>query len=201
MCALIAPSARSKSPSNAAQRLTSPFCQMPICARRSLASRRANAASQCADEIVVQRGEACFAPDLVAIETVRHRPTRVDAPHGAIACDRLLDEAAVAEGGIGGQRGLHAFQEDVIIGRAAGTAADDGRALDHIGMQRRPVIGLHAAHRPAIDQGKLRDAEPLGEQPVLDRDGIVIGHDRERRGVFDGEDDRPLPNRFGMTMK
>ena len=98
------------------------------------------------------------------------------SPAVGFATKRLSFERRVR-----GQRSLHALEEYVIVRRASRAAADDGGPLHHVGITGRPVIGLHAAHRPAVNQRDLLDSKLLDQQTALHRDRVVIADVRERR--------------------
>ena len=68
----------------------------------------------------------------------------------------------------------------MVIRRASRTPAHDGSAFHHVGMAGRPMVGLHAAHRPAVDQRDLRNSELLDQQAALNRDRVVIADGRKR---------------------
>ena len=145
-------------------------------------------------------GKAQPAPHLAAIEGLAERPAGIDAAHGAQAGLGLGGVLLPSQAGIGLRCRAHAFEEDEIQWRRPGRPAIDHDAFDSIAEQGCPVVGLLGAHRPAIDQFDAVDAEQLSHHAALLHD-VVVGRDRGKSGVFDGDDDRPLVNMFGMTMK
>ena len=56
----------------------------------------------------------------------------------------------------------------------------------HLGMAHRPLVGLPRAHRPPGDQRDRRDAEFLGDQPVLRFDLVIERDRRKARAVIGG---------------
>ncbi len=99
-------------------------------------------------------------------------------------------------------RRAHALEEHEVVRRGPGRAAIDDDALDRLAEQRGPVIGLLGAHRPAIDHLHAFDAEqlrPAGGRCCMTLSEVVTSGCSA--GVFDGEEDRPLVNMLGMTMK
>jgi hypothetical protein len=97
--------------------------------------------------------------------------------------------------GGGLERRQQGGEEDLVVGGSTAAAGDDDRALDRLGKQCRPVIGLLRPHRETVDAGDPVDAEVLGEQVPLRADVVERG-DETRIGL----DDRPLPNISGVTM-
>ena len=65
--------------------------------------------------------------------------------------------------------------------RRSRATADDCDPLYHFRIKSRPVIGLLAAHRPAIDQGDPLDAEVLAQQTALHPH--IVGHCHARKAA------------------
>ena len=160
-------------------------------------------------EVVLQRGEARLAPRLVTVEFLAHAPAGIDAAHGAQAGFGLGAEVGAGPMRIGGQGGLDAFQEDLVVRRGAGGPADGEDTLDLVREHGAPMHGLLRAHGPAIDHGDPVDAEflrhqtPLGQDIVIERElGVtrlavgrfdIAGRGREAAAEHIGNDDeKPL---------
>src|SRR5205814_8800420 len=131
-----------------------------------------------ADQKILERGEADATPYLLAVEGLTQPPAGIDPAHRLKATDRLGCEPAILPRGVGGQGRFDAFQTHIIVRRSLGRTADRGDAFDAVGEQRAPMEGLLRAHREAVDELDLLDAEYLGEQALLHPD--IVGH-REMR--------------------
>lgn len=76
----------------------------------------------------------------------------------------------------GGQEGaLHALEEDLIVQRGFGGAAEGDTNVHEEGVLRGPLVGLAGAHRPAEDGAGVGDAQVLGHELVLGADVVVEG--------------------------
>ena len=117
------------------------------------------------------------AVQLRPVEVLAERPARVHVPERPAGRRRLAGEAAAP--GVLRRRLEQAQQpgqEHPVVHAGAGGPADDDRALDLLGEQRRPVVGLDAAHGEAVDGGDPLDAEDLPQQAGL-RPHVVAGRD------------------------
>ena len=154
---------------------------------------------------VFQRGEADLLENQLAVERLRHRPAGIDPAHGAQAADRVGREMIALPSRIAGQGGADTFEEDLVMNRGLGRAANGADPLDPVGVDGTPVQCLLRPHRPAVDERQGLDAEDLAEQPALGFDIVPMGEERiaiaaEGGARLLGELERPLVNILGMTM-
>jgi hypothetical protein len=133
-----------------------------------------------ANQVILDRSGAEGTPQLLPVEGLRQGPAGIDAPHGLEAAHRRFGEDAVAVGGVGLQRVCRALDEDAVVRRATRRATDYGNAFHGVRVHRGPVVGLHGAHRPAVDEGDAMDAEHFGQHLLLHPHGIVHGDVRIR---------------------
>ena len=127
---------------------------------------------------------------------LREAPPRVQGGHCADTSDRRSVEVeAVVPVAVRGDGSDVPGQEYFVEVRGARRTADGSKSLHHLGMQRRPGIGLTGSHRPAAHESDPLDVEFLGEQSMLGYAIVVSRHMRRsasverRRGVARGGGD------------
>src|SRR5262249_22589272 len=105
----------------------------------------------------------------------RHRPD---------AFCRLLLIPSLLEGIVGGKRSLDPFEEDKIVPRRPGGTAEWRDPLDHVGVERAPLVRLLRAHRPSHNELQSLDPELLRHEPMLEPHVVVERHTRESRPII-----------------
>src|SRR6202163_3956033 len=86
------------------------------------------------------------------VEILAQTPAGVNVAKSPKRQHRLARKATIAGMlGRGFERAQQAGQKNFVVIGCAGAAADDEGAFHHFGVERRPMIGLHAAHRKSIN--------------------------------------------------
>jgi hypothetical protein len=84
------------------------------------------------------------------------------------------------------QRAQQAREKDFVVRGRAGASADHDRPLHHLGEERGPMIGLHAAHGKAVDSRYTLDVEQFFDEPMLCSDIVRYCHEERVIGRFGG---------------
>ena len=121
----------------------------------------------CTHQIVLERREADRRPEFLAVEGLAHCPARIDARECAQRLDRPCNEATVPIARIALENGADTLEKHLVVRARARRRANGADALHTLGKDCAPVQCLLAAHRPAISERQLRDAEALAQQPLL----------------------------------
>ena len=121
------------------------------------------------DQEIFQRRESDVAPHRFAVERLRQRPARIDPAHGAQAALGFGSKPAVLKIHIRGQRRLDALEKHKVVRRATCRSAGHANALHHLRVLRRPLVGLHATHGPAIHKLQRFNTKDVAQQLVLNR--------------------------------
>jgi hypothetical protein len=111
-----------------------------------------------------QRFEASFARRARERGTRRERGRR-ERRRATYPCGRCPDR--------GVQRGLDAFEKDLVVQRGFCGPAEGRDQVHEVGVLGRPLVRLAGAHGPSQDGARVRDAQVFGYEGVLGADVVV----------------------------
>src|SRR5260370_1396783 len=115
--------------------------------------------------------------DAGTVESLAQAPGGINVAKGLERQQRLARKAAIARMlRRGFERAQQAGQKNFVVIGCAGAAADHEGAYHHFGGERRPMIGLHTAHRKSINGGEFVHAPHFPDQPLLPVHGRYPGY-------------------------